>query len=228
MTKLVRNPIKKQHFQSFRGGLRKLSGLVQSQLRGTCCEDTLELQKDRLPTRMRFDNGLAHENPNGANQKWSIKTAPDRREVVTHLNDYKVDATVGVLALPTYSVITALAISVGSLPAGFTFKLTSRNGTLENVTGTLHTVVVSGENCQPSRDHTSADAQGLAAVVATGLGKGELRKDYIFIPDKPIFQVQADEIQIDVEAFATSGKVAVDELDITVAANYDVVIRSEV
>lgn len=228
MAKLIRKAMPKQHFQAFRGGLRHLSGAVKAQLRGTCCEGDLELRKDRLPARMRFDNGLAHENPNGANQKWIFKNATDRREVVQHLNDYKAGATIGVLALPTYSVITALAISIGFMPTGFTFKLSSRNGTLDGVTGTLHTVVLSGDHCEPARDHVSANAQGLAAVIATGLAKGELHKDYIFIPDKPIFQAQADEILIDVETFATSGKVVDGEFDITVAANYDVVIRSEV
>lgn len=228
MAKLIRKAMPTHHFQSFRGGLRHLSGAVKAQLRGTCCEGDLELRKDRLPARMRFDNSLAHENANGANQKWMFKNATDRREVVQHLNDYKAGATVGVLALPTYSVITALAVSVGFMPTGFTFRLSSRNGTLDGVTGTLHTVVLSGDHCEPARDHVSADVQGLAAVIVTGLSKGELHKDYIFIPDRPIFQAQADEIQIDVETFATSGKVVDGEFDITVAANYDVVIRSEV
>lgn len=228
MAKLTRKNIKKQHFQSFRGGLRHLSPMLKAQLRGTCCEGDLELQKDRLPTRMRFDNGLAHENPKGANQKWILSLAPDRREVIAHLNDYKKSATVGVLALPSYSFITALAISVGALATGFTFKLASRNGTLEAVTGTLHLVTTSGGNdCDPIREYTATENQGLDATVVTGLAAGEMRKDYIFIPDKPIFQAQADEVQMVIETFATDDVVTEKNMDITIAANYDVVIRSE-
>lgn len=228
MARLVRKEFLKTHFQAFRGGLRRLSESVKAQLRGTCCEADLELRKDILPARMRFDNGLAHENPKGANQKWNSQRDAQKRDVVKHLNDYQANATIGVLALPSYSLITALAVSVSGLPAGLTFKLSSRNGTLEGVTGTLHAVTISGDGCDPARDYDKTDNAGLASVIVSALSNGELQKDYIFVPDAPIFQAQADEIQIEIEAFATSGKVGPNDFDVTVAANYEVVVRSEV
>jgi len=230
MAKLNRSGIKETHFQAFRGGLKKLSQRTKALLRGTCCTEDLKIQIDRLPPRMRFDNGLAHENPNGANQKWIFQLDPDKTAIAKHLTDYGVSATVGVIAPPSYALITHIAVSVGNLPDDMTFTLGSRFDTLKNVTGTLHRIVTSGASCSPDRDYTTADSQAVAGFTfdEPNRANGELRKDFIFVLDKPAFVAQADELTLVPTKVPQGAKISEADLDVTIAINYDFVIRSEV
>lgn len=227
MTALARKPLPEAHFQAFRGGNKKLSQRTEALLRGTCCDAGMSIVFDRLPQRMRFDNGLGHENPKGANQKWDFGHEPDKTKLVKHMNDYQADTVIGVIAPPSYALVTHIAVSLGELPAGFTFHLSSRNGFLENVTGTLHTVTISGNTCEPTRDYTSADSTALSSVKFAQLQAGELRKDYILVLDKPAFVPQADELTIEIDDFATSKRVSEADFNLVVAVNYDFAIRSE-
>lgn len=228
MANLVRNPLTADNYQAFRGGYNRLSGQVEAELRGSCCEPEVIARKDRLPARMHFENALAHENPNGANQKWDFQKYAYKSEVIRHLNDHLAGAKVGVMALPTYALVTAFGISVGTLPEGFSFKLTSRNGTLDNVTGTLYKVSLTGELCSPNRALDTTANQDLASmVIPAPTGTDHVRTDYVFVPDKPIFLAQADEVTLAVETVATAGSVSQAEFDFVIGANYDVVIRAE-
>lgn len=230
MAKLNRSAIAETHFQAFRGGLKKLGQRTKALLRGTCCTEDMKIQIDRLPPRMRFDNGLAHENPNGANQKWIFQHDPDKTEIAKHFTNYGTDATVGVIAPPSYALITHIAVSVGDLPHNMTFTLGSRFGALNGATGTLHRIITSGASCSPDRDYDSFDGQSVTGYIFDEPAKanGELRKDFIFVLDKPVFMAQADEITISPNQVPSGVKISETDFDVTVAVNYDFVIRSEV
>lgn len=226
MAKLTPKQIADSHIQVFRGGHKPLSKAVQAELRGTCCRDDVKVKFDRLPHRMRFDNSLTHENPNGANQKWGFTNPDDRRALVKAFNDYKAATTVGLFAPPTYALITHIGFNVSRLPEGMTLKLTSRNGTLDGVTATVHKVVVGGLPCAPTRDYEKSDGQTVTDVVFEAPQAGNLHQDYVLVLDTPLFVPQAEEISLAVGNFATADMVTEAQFDFTVAINYDFVVRA--
>lgn len=237
MAKLTREPLTKLHLQLFRGGKNHLSGRTKSLLRsayGTEMGKDLEGVYDRLPSRMRFDNSLAHENPQGANQKWDFLRDPRKAEMVDHLNRYFIgqseSATVGVLAPPSYSLVKTLGISVRNLPNGLTFSIGSRFGTLKSdAPCTWHKVTIEHSQTAGMVREYDFSHEGNLAEIKLRKEANQSTVDYVIIFDTPVFMAQADEIMLVASGNITDSnrKFTEKDFDLTVAMNYEVAIRAE-
>lgn len=247
MAKLTREPLTKLHLQLFRGGKNHLSGRTKSLLRsayGTEMGKDLEGVYDRLPSRMRFDNSLAHENPHGANQKWDFLRDPRKAEMVDHLNRYFIGkseseseseseskpATIGVLAPPSYSLVKTLGISVRNLPDGLTFSIGSRFGTLKsNVPCTWHKVTIEHSQTVGMLREYDFSYEGNLAEIKLRKEANQTAVNYVIVFDTPVFMAQADEIMLVASGSITDSnrKFTEKDFDLTVAMNYEVAIRAE-
>jgi hypothetical protein len=100
-------------YQVFRGGLNDLSKNPWIQNLGNgCCEVAPVIDQDRLNPTINPENSLVHTRPYGNRDYWQFSemSDSDRARVVKHLNDNGVGAQLEVLVLPTFSLLSTVAI----------------------------------------------------------------------------------------------------------------------
>lgn len=198
---------------------------------GIGCCDTPAFNYDKLGSRVRFDNALAHLNPSGANDKWEFGYGrqAESQSIVDHINTHGVGASISVLVIPTYAFVKGVGIHVYAAEPGLAFNLTTRNG-LDLTEGSAIKVVAkgSGAECEVERTRTDSTAEAAGKMLGT-LDVDDLFTDTFILLDETVlgaFSLEADEIQLTVASMPASGKVN-GEFGIKVAVNYDIVNRAE-
>lgn len=218
--------------QVFRGS-RPGQDVYSATLHGDCCGDGNRPDYDKLASRVRFDNSLAHSNPTGANDKFRLPYgngfANTRADIVRGINDNGIGYNISVLAIPTYAFVTGFGLHIAAAETGLTFDVVTRNG-LVLPTSCLLQVSAEGDGCDITRTLT-VDGEGEATVDPYngigGLTQGEVFRDYFARDDGcGQFSLEPDEIALQVATMPSSGKV-IGEFDITVSVSYDIIHRAE-
>lgn len=214
------------NIQVFRGSLPRPDVFAKNSGSG-CCGVDQGASVDRLGQRTRFDNGLAHSNPTGANDKFTVPSGNGfsgvSREIIDHINAVGVGASISVLALPTYGYLTGVGVHIAAEEPGLTFTLSTRNGTALPVA--LVNVVeaapgVSG--CEIARTNTAGN---LASFTSFGALDGNLFIDILGRNGNGVFMLEAEELILTVTAMPATPVVGL--FDITVSASYDITHRAE-
>lgn len=198
---------------------------------GIGCCDQPSFNYDKLGARVRFDNALAHLNPSGANDKWEFRYGREQetKDIVNHINEHGVGASVSVLVIPTYAFVSGVGIHVYGAEEGLAFNLTTRNG-LDLTQGTAIKVTAkgTGAECEVQRVREDLTADDAGKLIGS-LAPDDLFTDIFILPDettKGAFSLEADEIILTVASMPASGKID-GTFGIKVAVNYDIINRAE-
>lgn len=226
---MARQPKSATNLQVFLGSKPQPDVFMQNAGLGCC--DVTPFNYDKLGERVRFDNALAHLNPTGANDKWEFRYGREQetKDIVAHINEHGVGASISVLVIPTYAFVKAVGIHVYGSEPGLTFNLTTRNG-LDLTSGTAIEVSAkgTGAECEIERVKTDTTAAAAGQLIGT-LAADELFTDTFILLDETTmgaFSLEADEIQLTVASMPASGKVNGD-FGIKIAVNYGIVNRAE-
>lgn len=213
------------NLQVFRGSKPRVDIYTQDLMKGAgCCPDNVTVEYDKLARRVRFDNGLSHLNPTGGNEKFQLPLGDgfsmSRDEIIAHINNVGVGATVSVIAIPTFAFVTGVGIHVEAEEEGLTFNLKTRNG-LVLPADVIHQVETSGEACAPERTLAAGSYEGFGAM-------GEnLYVDIFGRSALGEFSLESDEIIVEVASMPASGTV-IGNFGIRISASYDIIDRAEV
>jgi hypothetical protein len=215
------------NIQVFRGSLPRPDVFAKNNGSG-CCGVDGGPTVDRLGQRTRFDNGLAHSNPTGAGDKFTVPSGNGfsgvSREIIDHINAVGVGASISVLALPTYGYLTGVGIHIAAAELGLTFTLSTRNGTV------LPTTTVQVVEADPGPDACDIVRTLAAGNAASFVGFGALGNnlfvDILGRNGNGSFILEAEELILTVVTMPASG-VITGAFDITVSATYDVTHRAE-
>lgn len=228
---MAREPKAEGNLQIFRGS-RTRQDVYAKHAGDGCCGPGAGAEPDKLADRVRFDNALAHSNPTGANDKFIVPFgngfSSNGTEIIGHINEVGVGATISVLAIPTYAFVTGVGIHLAAEEEGLTFNLITRNGLVLPGTGDDSGTVI---------EVTAADSEeGACALTRTegdaasfeGFGAlGDARFIDIFgRSGDGEFSLEADEIILEVATMPTSGLVT-GAFQLTVSVSYDVIHRAE-
>ena len=224
-------PKSADNMQVFRGAKPAADVFAQNPGAG-CCDNGTVVIHDKLAPVVHFDNALAHLNPAGANDKFRLtRMVPG---VVDHINAIGVGAQISVLAIPTGAIMRAVAVRTDGEDVGLTFELKTRNGLVLPAAAAggavLDVLVDAGvAACDPVARTVTANA-GLVGVVWEGLGVlgAHLQVDKVGLyPASALlaYSLEADELMLEVTAMPAGGLINGD-LDITVAAVYDIALRA--
>lgn len=190
-----------------------------------CCDNSTQVDYDKLADRTRFDNSLAHSNPLGGNDKFVVPYgdgfADTRQAIVRGINEHGVGFHISVLAIPTYAFVTGVAVHIAAEEPGLTFDLVTRNG-LVLPTGCVNVIEASqGEDCEITRTIAEAEApyEGFGAlgdnafidIIGRADGCGE-------------FSLEADEIALRVASVPSEPVTGA--FGIIVSASYEIVHRA--
>lgn len=213
------------NIQVFRGSLPKPDVFAENSGAGCCGDPGLSPAYDKLAERTRFDNALAHSNPMGANDKYTVPTGfgfnGDSRAIVDHINAFGVGATISVLAIPTYAFVTGVGIHIAAEEVGLTFDLITRNGLVLPADAVIQVETAAGTtSCDVTRTQTVGDYLAFGA-----LGINLFIDIFGYEGGGGSFSLEADELMLRV-ASMPAGPVA-GTFDITVSANYEVIHRAE-
>lgn len=220
------------NIQVFRGSLPKMDVFAANAGDG-CCPSGLQQSYDKLGERTRFDNALAHSNPIGANDKYFFPTGAgfdaDKADIITHINEHGVGATVSVLAIPTYAFVTGVGIHVAGEEDGLTFNLITRNGLALPSDAVYMVEAAVDENNDCAMTRTLVDLDGEESIDPFE-GFGELN-DNLFVDIFARsccgeFSLEADELILEVASMPAGGIVNGD-FAIEVAVSYQVIHRAE-
>ena len=220
------------NLQVFRGSLSKPDIFAANAASGCCDGSGVSVQFDKLGSRTRFDNALAHSNPLGANDKYRLPYGNgldvSSEEILAHINRIGVGASISVLAIPTYAFVTGIAIHTFAEEAGLEFELTTRNG-LVLPTAAVQVVVTPGAGgsmCDVTRTKSTPEAPYDA--IGT-LADGQLNKTVFTRSEGGVanFALEADELILTVTSMPV-GDLVVGTFDIEVAVSYEVVKRAEI
>lgn len=215
--------------QVFRGSLAAQDVFAANSGSG-CCGVTAATQPDKLGDRVRFDNALAHSNPLGGNDKFSVPGGNGfsgiSADIIAHINAIGVGAQVSVLAIPTYAFLKGVGIHIAAAEAGLTFNLVTRNGLALPFAQTQVVDATAGASgCAITRTATA----GTAVTVFAGFGAlaaGVLFEDIFGYDGQGKFSVEADELILQVATMPAGGVVA-GTFSIDVTAHYEVIHRAE-
>ena len=232
---MARTPKAAGNLQVFNGSLPKPDVFAQNS--GSGCCGNADVNYDKLGERVRFDNGLAHLNPTGGVDRFSVPGGNGfsgvSREIIDHINAVGVGATISVLAIPTYAFLTGVGVHVAAEEAGLTFNLITRNGLVIPTAWAATIEAEAGDaGCSIDRTITVHDpGDGETPVPFAGFtGFGALGTnlfvDIIGRNGNGEFSLEADELILQVATMPASGKVN-GTFDIKVTASYDVVNRAE-
>lgn len=223
MARTAKSP---NNIQVFRGSRARPDVFAQNSGTG-CCDNGTAVEHDKLATRVRFDNALAHQNPTGANDKFHFPYGDGfqgtRDAILAHINAVGVGATISVLAIPTYAFVTGVGIHIAAEEPGLTFNLKTRNG-LALPTGVVK--VVSAEastTCDLERTATDGSAASFQGFGALG---SNFMVDIYGRDGDGEFSLEADELILEVASMPSSGKV-IGNFDLTVSASYDIIHRAD-
>jgi hypothetical protein len=220
----MRNPVGAKELQIFKGSRSKADVFARSD--ASCCGTTVMPVYDKLDCRVRFDNGLAHLNPTGGNEKFHFQKqrfeVEPKQAQIAHLNAKGVGAQLAVITIPTFAFVTGVSVVVLAEEAGATFRLRTRNGLVIPSTVGIK-VDVSGDSCCPTR---TQGAFNLATTAWGALPVG-VTEQYMFNRNGAgEFSLEADEILVEVVTMPASGAF-LGEFDFIVSVNYDVQNRAE-
>jgi len=222
---MARTPKAENNIQVFRGSLTRPDVFAASASSG-CCPTEATITYDKLAERTRFDNAQAHSNPLGANDKFSLPGntgfSHQRSEIINHINEFGVGATISVLAVPTYAFVTGVAVHVYGAEEGLTFNLTTRNGLVLPADEVIQVVATqaTGE-CEITRTQTLGSFDGIGVLDAE-----ELFIDIFGRSGTGSFSLEADEIILEVATMPTGGTI-LGNFGIEVSVSYEVIKRAE-
>lgn len=224
---MARNAKLSPGIQVFRGSRPRQDVFAANSGIGCCGSDTSGDSYDKLADRTRFDNGLAHLNPQGANDKFAFPFgdgfADTRNDIIDGINANGVGFNVSVLAIPTYAYVTGVGVHVEAEEAGLTFDLVTRNG-LVLPTSCVDVVEADIADCSVTRTLTAGSATSFEGFGALG---GHAFID-IFGRDDGCgqFSLEADELALEVATMPGTGIVN-GQFAITVSVSYDIIHRAE-
>ena len=223
---MARTPKAANNLQVFLGS-RNRPDVFARNAGGGCCGDGAQLSYDKLAERTRFDNGLNHLNPLGANDKFHVPGGNGfsdyKSQILAHINEFGVGATISVLAIPTYAFVTGVGVHIAAEEPGLTFDLITRNGL---VLPTANTQVVTAEAttaCEVERTAAAGDEDSFEGFGALG---GALFVDILGFDGAGQFALEADELILRVASMPASGIVN-GLFDLTVGVNYQIILRAE-
>lgn len=149
--------------QIFRGGLNKLS-VWAKHIGGDCCDPKPDYSIDRLNPTINPENALVHTRPFGNRDYMQFSEFADsiRQEMVDWINASGVGAQLEILVIPTFSLLHTVELTVLAEEAGFTYSLSTRNGT----------VLPTGQLIQVDETEGGANCEGVARVQAVGAYTG--------------------------------------------------------
>lgn len=212
------------NIQVFRGSLPRADVYAQNSGSGCCGVDQGQ-SVDRLGQRTRFDNGLAHSNPTGANDKFNIPGgsgfAGVKREIIDHINAVGVGAQISVLAIPTYAYVTGVGLHIAAEEPGLTFTLTTRNGLALPLVAVDVVGAVAGDGCEMTRTLTAGSAASFVGFGA--LGSNQFI-DIFGRDGQGEFSLEADELILTVASIPAEPVVGLFDIDVSVS--YDVIHRA--
>lgn len=222
---MARNPKSANNIQVFRGGFPRPDVFAQNAA-STCCPGSgTSVASDKLPGRVRFDNGLNHMDPLGGSEKVLLPLggpgfADFERDVISHINSVGVGATVSVIAIPTYAFLTGVGVRVDAAEEGLTFDLVTRNGLVLPAAHTRATAT--GEDCTIVRAVETGDD------FLTGFGQlGAAAQIDIFARSGDgEFSLEADEIMLRVATMPAAGAPVTGAFRIEVSAAYELINRA--
>jgi hypothetical protein len=211
-------------YQVFRGGLNDLSKNPWIQNLGNgCCEVAPVIDQDRLNPTINPENSLVHTRPYGNRDYWQFSemSDSDRARVVKHLNDNGVGAQLEVLVLPTFSLLSTVAIVTFAEEAGLVFEIKTRNGTVLPSGQLIKVLETEGADCSGVvRVQSAADPADIGPL------EGATRVHNLFVSDKlGEFSLEADVLILEVVSMPASGIVGA--FDLRVHANVVAPGRSE-
>lgn len=227
---MARNAKSENNIQVFRGS-RPEQDVFSSNAGLGCCDDGTSVDYDKLASRVRFDNSLAHLNPTGANDKFRLPYgngfAGVKDQIIRHINDVGVGAQISVLAIPTYAFLTGLGVHIAEEEVGLTFDVKTRNGLALPSDASYVVSAASDTECTLVRTLTG-DEGGTTATDFQGIGAldGALMVDLFAKSCCGEFSLEADEIILEVASMPSSGFVTGD-FDLYVSASYDIIHRAE-
>lgn len=233
---MARTPKSEDNIQVFRGGFPRPDVFALNANSG-CCPGGAELTYDKLPNRVRFDNGLNHMSPLGGNEKVSVPQAADgfanyERDIIAHINAVGVGAEVSLIAIPTYAFLTGVGVRIEADEPGLTFLLKTRNGLV--LPAQHYRVSATGEDCAVTRTlevGEVADPDAEPPVVGdnylSGFGQlGTARFIDIFARSgQGNFSLEADEIILEVLTMP-SDNIVTGAFRLEVSASYEVINRA--
>jgi hypothetical protein len=211
-------------YQVFRGGLNDLSKTPWIQNLGNgCCEVAPVIDQDRLNPTINPENSLVHTRPYGNRDYWQFSemSDSDRARVVKHLNDNGVGAQLEVLVLPTFSLLSTVAIVTFAEEAGLVFEIKTRNGTVLPSGQLIKVLETEGADCSGVvRVKSAADPADIGPL------EGATRVHNLFVSGKlGEFALDADVLILEVLSMPAGGIAGA--FDLRVHANYVAPGRSE-
>lgn len=234
---MARTPKSEDNIQVFRGGFPKADVFALNAGSG-CCPGGATLDYDKLPNRVRFDNGLNHMDPLGGSEKVQLPQAGDgfanyERDVIEHINAVGVGAQVSVIAIPTYAFLTGVGVRIEASEPGLTFNLVTRNGLV--LPAQHYRVTATGEDCAVTRtlevgDVADPDAEPPVVGDDFLTGFGDLGTaafiDIFARSGDGSFSLEADEIIVEVATMPAPGTPVTGAFRIEVSAAYEVINRA--
>lgn len=225
---MARNSKLSPGIQVFRGSRPRQDVFAANSGQG-CCDNSSTSDYDKLAERTRFDNGLAHSNPTGANDKFVFPYgdgfSDTRENIVNFINANGVGAQISVLAIPTYAFVTGVGIHIDAEESGLTFDLVTRNGLV--LPSSCYTQVNAEADSACAVTRSLVDLEGANPLEGFGaLGTSAFID--IFARDDGCgkFSLEADEIALKVASMPASG-VITGSFALTVSVSYDVIHRAE-
>lgn len=235
MAVLTRKEKAANNLQLFRGGFDDLDPITKARLKSNgCCGNPIEVDIDRLPARMRPNNDLTHTTPTGNRETRIVAGAGSRvaNEIAEHFVAVGEGASVSMFALPDYSVLKYVAVSLRKLPQDMALLLHFRNSDVTKVfdTSLFHVVTVAGSACDPVREYeydtflgSAINPDGIPLQVA---GEDFLCTNYVLQLDtSKTFMPMADELILTVQGY--TDEITAADFDFTISINYDVTVRAE-
>ena len=226
---MARNAKSVNNIQVFRGSLPRPDVFAANSGSG-CCGVDGGPSVDRLGQRTRFDNGLAHSNPTGANDKFQFPAGNgftgNKREIIDHINRIGVGASISVLAIPTYAYVTGVGVHIAAEEPGLTFTLSTRNGLVLPIADGVSVIeAAAGDSgCEIERTLTAGN---LASFTGFGaLGDNQFI-DILGRSGHGNFSLEADELILTVASMPGGGVPVSGLFDLTVSVSYDVIHRAE-
>lgn len=230
---MAREPKSATNIQVFRGGLPQPDVFAKAAMESQCCNDNgLTSTFDKLPSRLRFDNGLNHMSPLGGREEFTIPVgganfAATEADIINHINAEGVGATISVLAIPTYAFVTGVGIHIEAEEAGLTFDLKTRNGLVlpgasygdGPANGEIIMVTAEGNGCTVDRTQDSGAFEGFG-----GLDDAQFI-DIFGRYAQGNFALDADEIMLEVASMPASG-VVTGAFRLTISVAYEVIHRA--
>lgn len=212
--------------QAFRGGLPKL-GVWAQHLGGDCCAPSAAVDIDRLPPTVQWENANIHTSPiGGRNPTWRFKELKqeDQRAIIDAINAGGVGTIIEAQLIPTFAFVSTVAATVFAEETGLTFRLVTRNESVNFTNGALVVGEVDGgPNCTGvvrTSDDTGDDPNWTLGPLG-----GDTRRYYICTDFADGFALEPDVVGFEVTAMPAGGVVK-GLFDLALDVTYESYVRS--